>query len=243
MSPRRAGRFWLLTAAALLVAAATAALGVWQLGRAAQKEALLAQREARIGLPALGWEELLAARSVRRLAEDYDRAVRLRGRWRHEATVFLDNRQLEGRAGFIVVTPFQPVGGTVLVAVQRGWVPRRFDDRSALPSLLRAEGEVEIEGRMAPPPSKLYEFAGVERGAIRQNIDLESYAAEWQLDLLPASLQQTGPGASQDDLLRRWPVVGLDVHKHYGYAFQWFGLCALVLGLYVWFQLLAPRRR
>ena len=32
------------------------------------------------------------------------------------------------------------------------------------------------------------------------------------------------------------------VHKHYGYAFQWFALSALILGLYVWFQLIRPRR-
>jgi surfeit locus 1 family protein len=31
------------------------------------------------------------------------------------------------------------------------------------------------------------------------------------------------------------------VHKHYGYAFQWFALALLVIGLYVWFQVLQPR--
>jgi surfeit locus 1 family protein len=38
------------------------------------------------------------------------------------------------------------------------------------------------------------------------------------------------------------PAV-LDVSKHQGYAFQWFALCALISGLYVWFQLIRPRRR
>jgi surfeit locus 1 family protein len=33
------------------------------------------------------------------------------------------------------------------------------------------------------------------------------------------------------------------VHKHYGYAVQWFLLCALIAGLYAWFQILRPRRR
>jgi surfeit locus 1 family protein len=33
-----------------------------------------------------------------------------------------------------------------------------------------------------------------------------------------------------------------DVHKHYGYAAQWFGLSALVITLYAWFQLIRPRR-
>ncbi len=240
---RDIARFWLITAAALVVTAATAALGSWQLDRAAHKEKLLAQREGRIGLPELDWPALRSAWVAHRLSGLHDRRVRLRGRWRHEATVFLDNRQMDGRVGFIVVTPFEPVGADGQLAVQRGWVPRHFDDRSALPALPTTAGEVEIEGRLAPPPSKLYEFAGAQSGVIRQNLESEAYAAEWRLDLLPASLLQTGADASQGSLSRRWPVVGLDVHKHYGYAFQWFGLCALVLGLYVWFQLIVPRRR
>jgi len=32
-------------------------------------------------------------------------------------------------------------------------------------------------------------------------------------------------------------VVGTGVDKHYGYAFQWFGLCGLMALLYVWFQI------
>ena len=40
----------------------------------------------------------------------------------------------------------------------------------------------------------------------------------------------------------QWPEPAADVQKHYGYAFQWFALCALILGLYVWFQLIRPRR-
>jgi len=43
--------------------------------------------------------------------------------------------------------------------------------------------------------------------------------------------------------LREWPRPAVDVQKHYGYAFQWFALCALMAGLYVWFQLVRPRLR
>mgnify|MGYP000679766094 CR=1 FL=1 len=44
-------------------------------------------------------------------------------------------------------------------------------------------------------------------------------------------------GDARDGLLRDWPVVGAGVEKHYGYAFQWFGLCGLIALLYVWFQI------
>ena len=39
-----------------------------------------------------------------------------------------------------------------------------------------------------------------------------------------------------------WPAPAVNVQKHYGYAFQWFAMSALVVGLYVWFQLIRPQR-
>ena len=54
-------------------------------------------------------------------------------------------------------------------------------------------------------------------------------------------------GDASEGLQRDWPVVGTGVDKHYGYAFQWFGLCGLMALLYVWFQIvrrfIRPRRQ
>ena len=51
-----------------------------------------------------------------------------------------------------------------------------------------------------------------------------------------------GDSAQVGDLLQRqWPAPAADVSKNQGYALQWFALCALITGLYVWFQLLRPR--
>jgi surfeit locus 1 family protein len=62
--------------------------------------------------------------------------------------------------------------------------------------------------------------------------------------LAPLSLQQhDSAGTAGDGLLRQWPRPAGGVQKHYGYAFQWFALSALMAGLYVWFQLLRPRRK
>jgi surfeit locus 1 family protein len=61
------------------------------------------------------------------------------------------------------------------------------------------------------------------------------------LELAPAVA--TPAAAGGDGLVRDWPAPAADVHKHYGYAFQWFSLSALTLILYVWFQVLRPRRR
>ena len=69
------------------------------------------------------------------------------------------------------------------------------------------------------------------------------YARETGLPLRPVTVvQEDGTAPPGDGLLRQWPRPAAGVHKHYGYAFQWFALSALILGLYAWFQLIRPRR-
>lgn len=244
MSARTSGRigFWLITAAALLGMATTASLGRWQLGRAAEKEALQARIEARAAEP------LLDGASLNRVNEAgmeplLYRRVAARGQWQSDRTIFLDNRQMHGRPGFFVVTPLRLDGSEAVVLVQRGWVPRNFEDRTRVPVVETPAGVVEVQGRIALPPSKLYEMGAAESGPIRQNLDLPQYRLETGLPLAPLSIQQTD--AAADGLARDWPAVNTGVDKHYGYAFQWFGLCALIALLYVWFQIVRryfPRR-
>jgi surfeit locus 1 family protein len=230
-------RFWLLTLAALVVAGTTFSLGQWQLRRAAQKEALQAAVDSKGRLPALDARALLATKNI---VDDIHRPATLKGTWRAEQTVYLDNRPMNGKTGFVVVTPLLLEGSPQAILVQRGWVPRNFADRTRLPEVLTPAGIVTVEGRIAPPPSRLYEFTGLEAGRIRQNLDLTAFRKETGLPLLEVSLLQTG--AAGEGLLRDWAAPNLGVDKHYGYAFQWFGLCALVIILYGWFQLLLPLR-
>ena len=228
-------RFWLLTLAAVLVAGATFSLGQWQLRRAAQKEAVQAAIDAKEVLPALDGRALAA---IENIADEFYQPVAVQGVWEAAHTVYLDNRPMNGHAGFWVLTPLALQGSGKVILVQRGWAPRDFTDRTRLPEVLTPAGLVTVQGLIAPPPSKLYEFKGVENGPIRQNLDLDAFRRETGLPLLEASLQQTGPAS--DGLLREWAAPNLGVDKHYGYAFQWFGLCALVLGLYAWFQIFVP---
>lgn len=243
-TPRRFGvRAALLLAAALAAAALTARLGLWQLDRAAQKTALQQATLARQAEPPLPATEL-ATTEAQAQAQHHRRAT-LPGQWVEGATVFLENRQMNGRPGFYVVTPLRLSDGSA-VLVQRGWLPRDAADRTRVQAPPLAEGAVEVTGRIAPPPSRLYEFDGAGAGPIRQNLDMVAYAAETGLTLRPLSLVQTEPearSAAGDTLLRAWPEPAAGVHKHHGYAFQWFALSALILGLYVWFQLVVPRLR
>ena len=235
--PTQRLRFWLVTLAAILMAVLTLSLGQWQLRRAAQKETLQAAVERQKLLPALDSRALSATKNI---ADVMHRQALLQGVWQDAHTVYLDNRPMSGKSGFWVVTPLALEGGPRWVLVQRGWVPRDFNDRSRLPAVLTPQGLVTVSGRMAPPPSKLYEFDGVQTGRIRQNLDIAAFSAEVGQPLLLASLLQTD--AASEGLLRDWVAPATGIDKHHGYAFQWFALSALIVSLYVWFQLILPRR-
>lgn len=275
-SSRRLGvRFWIITLAALATLALTVSLGRWQLSRAAQKEALATSIEAQQAHPPL---DLVGLQAIEDIKTEMHRQVKLRGLWLPTQTVYLDNRQMHGRPGFYVLTPFALEGTERTLMVQRGWVPRNFVDRTQLPAVETPAGLVEITARIAPPPAQLFQLgkketdvpsaaaasdspvqaapaseataakvapaavaaAGASR--IRQNLELDAFRVETGLPLrVDLSLQQVGPAS--EGLDREWPAPALGIEKHYGYAFQWFGLAILVTLLYVWFQLIAPRRR
>jgi surfeit locus 1 family protein len=247
---RRRSPRWLFALVALVLVATGIALGNWQLRRAAQKEALQAQIETQGGLPVLTQAEFLA---LPQPLDAQHRRVQLRGLWLASQTVYLDNRQMHGVPGFYVLTPLALDDSNETLMVQRGWVQRNFNDRTQLGAVETPRGLVEIEAVVAAPPAHLLEL-GKEAAApgatpsaagsspIRQNLALEAFRAETGLPLrTELSMQQIG-SASQG-LQRDWPAPALGVDRHYGYAFQWFGLAALVAILYVWFQFIVPFRR
>ena len=243
-------RFVIITIAAVIAMVVTASLGRWQLRRAAEKEAYQAQLDARAAMPALEGHSLLAPLAPSAQAELLHRQVVLQGEWLPQHTIYLDNRQMQGRPGFYVLTPLRlsgPNGPNQLqtVLVQRGWVPRNFESRAALRSVQTPSGNVRVDGRIAGQPARLLELQTPANGSgvsqIRQNLDSASFSREIGVPLAALTVVETG--AASDGLVRDWPVVGSGVEKHYGYAFQWFGLCSLIAILYVWFQIVQSVRR
>ena len=262
----------LLAIVTAVAMAATAGLGVWQLQRAAFKEALASQIERTSKLPPIesfaalaadsklkgassiseksAAPEAAAANSVQALVHQ---RVDVRGTWLHEHTVFLDNRYMGGRPGFIVATPLQIAGSSQVVWVQRGWVARDPQDRTRLPSLPATAEPVNVQGRVVAEVSRVYALGaatpasapGAARASgIWQNLPAVNFGPSSQL--LPLAVLQTAITAGQaapDSLQRDWTPPDSGVAKHYGYAFQWFALCGLIMVLYAWFQFIAPRRR
>ena len=243
ISVPRSRSFYLVTLAMLLGVALTMRLGLWQLSRAAEKEQRQADITAQMQAPLLVTASLLdAPLNFKRV---YQRVI-LQGHWLPEHTVYLDNRPMNGRAGFWVLTPLQ-LDAKTRVLVQRGWLPRHQVDRTLLPDMQTPTGQVQVQGRIAPPPSDLMTLsatpvqvrASSELSQIRQNIEWDAFEAQVGGTFAAVVLQTD---EASDGLLRDWPQITAGVEKNLAYAFQWFCLAALQLILYIWFQFIQPYR-
>lgn len=234
------------TLAALLGVMLALGLGRWQLSRAAEKENLQMALQAQKQLAALDTAQIEQKLQLGQTLQLYHRRVLLQGRWLPEHTVFLDNRQMQGKPGFFVFTPLQLAGTSTTLVVQRGWVPRNFAQRTLLPAVPTPTETTVVTGRLASLPSKLWEFGSGpgEEGAsrIRQNFDWAQYSAQVGRTLALVTVIQTEASDVGDGLQRDWLEVGGSIAKHHGYAVQWFALAGLIAMLYVWFQWWKPLR-
>jgi surfeit locus 1 family protein len=203
-----------LTAAAV---ALFAALGFWQLGRAAEKRALAADFAA--GGPAIEWR-LLPPDAPR-----YQR-VALRGRYDPQHQFLLDNRSHESVAGVEVLTPLVLDDGSA-VLVNRGWLPYGATRRDLPPVTVGGEKR-DVVGRVdeLPRPGIWLEAppaAGWPR--LVQYPRMDELAAALGRELAPRQVL-LDPGVP-DGYVRDWAVPGAPSNRHLGYAVQWFALAAL----------------
>jgi surfeit locus 1 family protein len=190
-------------------------LGLWQLDRAAQKERLSQTRHNA-------------------------QPIKLSGQWVAAQTLYVDNRQMNAKQGFFVVTPLM-ASSADYVLVQRGWIPRNFMERKKLALIETPAGMVTIDAQMMEDPVAPAVFAkeASSEHPIVASIDLAELGKVLPDSAYKGMVRQVG--SSSEGLLRNWYEPASGVEKHYGYAFQWFAMCATVLGLYLWFQWIKPR--
>lgn len=217
-------------AAGVLGSALTLALGNWQTHRAEYKIGLQAQWDAAARAPARAVSATDTGDTLHLPVR-----VRLTGRFRHQFSVWLDNRQMNGRAGFFVITPMETSSGVVLV--NRGWAERDPQDRMRLPSVAEPAGMVTIEGIALAEVPRLLELGRAPDSGkwprVWQNLDFAAYEKASGLSVARFVVEQTS--GADDGLARDWPAPDLGVEMHRGYALQWYSLSALIAGLTLFF--------
>ena len=207
-------------------------LGLWQMQRAEDKQALVERRAA---------GEVIAALELgqqTRLGEaDRYRTAKVRGRYVAEQQWLLDNRVYRGQAGYHVFTPFVIEGASRPgLLINRGWIAVGAS-REYLPALPVPDGTVELHGRLDTPASVGLVLGEVPLESIAdkvvvQSLDIVELARVRRMSLLPMALviDDGESGGLQYD----WsPIPPMGPEKHLGYAVQWFGLAVALLIIYV----------
>ena len=230
-APRRfAPPAWavLLTAVAL---AAFVSLGSWQLGRAREKRALVAEFAA-------GSRDTVEANGLDLGGLPRYQRVQLRGAYDPSRQVLLDNMpSAAGRPGYRVLTPLRRADGRGWVMVDRGWVPLGAS-REALPDVAVGAGERELSGVLdvLPEPGLRLGPAAAPGATgwprlllFPTEADLESALGlelETRIVLLDADLP--------DGYERSWrPATGFGPERHLGYALQWFAFAVVAVVIFI----------
>ena len=205
-------------------------LGLWQYNKAQQKLALQHAYDAAALRPPLPIDGRPPA--PERLG---NRRVVLTGEYEPRYQILLDNQVYREAAGYHVVTPLRLMGSDTGVLVDRGWVPVGRD-RSRLPRIETPAGKVVVQGSVWLPPTRTFTLGEPERlgGAwqpVWQSVDLARYRAAVPFPVQPF-LVRLDP-ASTGGFVREWPRPDARAATNLGYAFQWFGMAATLVAIYL----------
>jgi surfeit locus 1 family protein len=214
-----------LTVAATALFALLIGLGVWQLERLQWKLALIAQVDRNLHAAPLSLDDGIIPRA------EYTR-VALTGRFDNSKEAFIFGTDASGAPGYRVVVPFTARDGRTFL-VDRGIVPKERVD----PTTRRA-GQIEgmthvigvwrtpdAPGLFTPMPDKAHRIWYAHDLSAIAKADRVTLAAPVviEADATP------NPGG--------WPKGGQTVvtfrNEHLQYAITWFGLAAVLFGVYI----------
>lgn len=218
--------------------AGTLALGNWQLRRADEKRVLQAQYDQ---AEALAPATLSTANDLAAVAAQLPRRVRVSGEFVDAATVYVDNRIVDGVAGMRVVAALRVGTDAPLVLIDRGWAARDGADRTRLPAVPPAAGTVTIDGLAVARLPRSLELGEATEATLGlwQNLDYERFERAMGQSVARLVVQQTG--GPSDGLRRDRPRLDAGVDRHRGYAVQWYSLAGLILVLTIFYGARARR--
>jgi surfeit locus 1 family protein len=216
------------TLAAVVVFAGLILLGVWQLHRAKERQALFDAFAA-------GTEVPLAVDGASPAVPRYTR-IRATGRYDSARQVLIDNMVSHERAGYYVLTPFALSGGG-WIWVNRGWVPVG-PSRERLPDIAVGDGERQVTGRADRLPAP-----GIQLG--RRAVLKPPFPVVAAFPSAPELAQLVGESSwtpatetllldarEPDGYTREWSAPGFPPLRNIGYAVQWFGLAVALAVIY-----------
>ncbi len=201
-------------------------LGVWQLERLQQKEALIAAVQAGLGLAPVPLTGILKTDP-----SGWDwRHVRISGHFLHDKEQYLFAQGPQGATGVHVITPLA-MPDQKMVLVDRGFVPDALRD-PARRTKGQIAGEVALTGVLRLPERPgVFTPAHDPKTRLWFVKDIPAMAKAAGIDVSPVLVEADAtpnPGG--------WPLGGqtrVDFpNDHLQYAITWFGLALTLLAIY-----------
>jgi cytochrome oxidase assembly protein ShyY1 len=202
-------------------------LGFWQLGRGAEKSALLqSYTERRAAEP-------MASTELQQTKDPAFRRVHLKGEFDAAHSLLLDNRQRDGKVGVELLQPFQDHATGLWLLVNRGWLP--WPDRRTAPQFNTPAQTLSLDAWVYVSPGATFQLhadpdsatwpqvvTAIDPNKLWTALDREGFAYELRAE--------TGPATYQAD----WPIVAMGPEKHLAYAVQWFAMAIALFALYLY---------
>lgn len=204
-------------------------LGLWQLDRAAEKNATVAETLSHQSDIPQAIEGLFDGTIN---SQDQDLAtvnLLLRGQFINDKNIWVANQMYEENIGYEVLSPFRLQSNGKLVLVSRGWVNARAFDQPAQ-FVNPIQGIVEVTGLLQTKPftheqKNTHKDPGWPKRIV--HVDMQDINTLLEESVFPyvVRLNQGSPGL----LIKHWKDVTVRVDKHYSYALQWFAMAIAVV--------------
>lgn len=203
-------------------------LGLWQLERAEEKQALLEafesqQAEQPLLLNAEPAEKIQAIASYTKVKLD-DASMDDESYW------LLDNRMQGGRFGYELLQ-IANINGLRLL-INRGWLAGPID-RRLKPDMRLLQGRANLLGQLVTPSKNAILNETFYDPIMPQRIVQIDLAQLSQLYGQPIHGLVRLDAESEGALYINWPTVNISPSKHRGYALQWFSMATALVILLV----------
>ena len=210
-------------------------LGYWQLQRLQWKSGLLVAIDAQYAVD---------ASNVPILPDDMNALIDFKrgyidGRYHHDKEILIQARTYEGAVGYHLITPFEGLGGFILV--NRGWIPIDFEGDE----VMRPAGSIRIIGAVRSLPEvNIFVPDNQSKDDVWYSVDPKGVALAKGFGGVVTNIfyADGGDGALEQ---KSYPVavstrVTLN-NNHASYAFFWFSM-ALVLGIIYIIRFIIPQK-
>lgn len=209
-------------------------LGVWQIGRAEQKQTILQEWQLQQAKPPVEFSPSLNS-------TDQFRRVWLTGTINRERYWLIENKTMFGRLGaYVVVAVNVSEGGNnnssgnTILPVNLGWVELP-PLREVFPEITLPSGEMRITGMLSAVSHSplINEADNTHRQWPHKmlEIDLAQMEQQFGKPLYPLVLQVDPDSAAAFDV--DWKAVNMTSSQHNGYAVQWFTMAGVLFILWL----------